>query len=310
MKLLRKLRWVLATTGKSLWRNRGTAAAGAVVIATTLSMSGVALLLEQQISLLQGHWQDKIDLSVYLCTEDSVAARCAGAPASRRVEELRDTISALDGVEEVYFEDRESAYAEFSKRFAGTDIARSIGKSALPESFRIRISDGAEREALMEAIRGERDVELVQDQREMLQGFFRAVGKIRVAALGFAAAQAFGAAVILIHLVRGSLRRRHREVRIMDLMGARRRMIRAPFILEVVAVTVTGAVLAAGVLVTGVASIGPSITSSGELIARTVTVHEAGRTGATLAAVAGGVSWLLSRLTLRANLRAQREQVQ
>lgn len=303
MNWLERQLWVLRSATRSLLRTRGSAAAAVLTVAITLSLSGLAALLQIQVVLLQDHWQDKVELSAYLCTNDSAAAHCAGEPGAERIDELGVQIALLEGVARVYFESPAQAYTEFQRRFQGTEIARSVEPDALPGSFRIKLDSGASRDVVVRAIAAKSDVEVVQDQKRMLNGFFTVISRVRVGSLVFAAAQSLTAVMMIAHLLRTSLRYRRREVEIMSLVGAPPRLVRGPFVFEALAVCGIASVLSASVLSAGVAAMGPMLDDSGALLARTIGVADVLRVSIVLMALSLVGGWVVSRWTLRHALR-------
>jgi cell division transport system permease protein len=296
-------RWIVRAALASLWRARGSVAASVLTVTIALCLSGLAGLLQTQVRLLQDHWHDKVEISVYLCTRDSTATQCLGATSAPRIAELRELITDTPGVTRVYFESPQEAFSEFQRRFAGTEIARSVGPDALPGSFRVKLATDAPRAEIVEAWGTLTGVEIAQDQRRMLNGFFAVVGRVRLGSLLFAGAQSLAASAMIAHLLRTSLRHRRREIEIMSLVGAPPRLLRGPFVLESVLVCVAAGALSTGVLLAGVSALGPMVNDSGMLLARTIDQRDVLRVASILGAVSILGGWALSRWTLRRSLR-------
>ena len=49
----------------------------------SLSLFGAGLLANQQVDLMKGRWYDKIEISVFLCTQDSAATTASPGRTSR-----------------------------------------------------------------------------------------------------------------------------------------------------------------------------------------------------------------------------------
>jgi cell division transport system permease protein len=301
----RFFRRAVRTAVQSVRRNKGGFAAAAASIAVALTMTGIAMLLQTQVSLAKGQWYDKAGITAYLCTTSSATSGCTGTPGQADVEELAAELRELPGVAEVYVETPQQAWQEFSRRFAGTEILRSVSPDAIPGSLRIKAANDTGHTTVISRI-GTRDgIEKIVDQRELMRGFFRAVGGLQIAAGIFAATQAAATVTLVGNLVRTALRQRRNEVRIMDLVGAPNRMVRAPFVIESVSVCAIGALGAVGLLTAGVSRLLPRV--AGGTSFRLVDTGDVVTTGVWLVAAAVLLGWAVSRIALRHGAREDHE---
>jgi len=297
MRRLRELLRSGRSAGKSIRRNAGGFLAAIASIAVALSMTGIALLLQQQVEKTKGEWYDKAGITLYFCTQDSTSASCMGEPDSDTKREIEQLVSAQTWVEAIYYETREQAWEDFSEKFAGTEIARSVTPEALPESLRVRAIAGTDHGDALRAMGTPFGVEKIVDQRASLAGFFRVVSGLQLAAGIFALVQAAATTTLVGNLVRASLRQRKNEVRIMDLVGAPARVVRAPFVIESVTVCALGALIATGTLAVGAAKLLPVLAGNSGM--ETVTAADAIGLGYWLLGAAILVGWAVSRISLR-----------
>lgn len=123
-----------------------------------------------------------------------------------------------------------------------------VDASSMPESFRVKLLDPTQFQAVADAVAAMEGVEKVQDQRKLLDGFFKLVTGLQTAALALAASQVLIAALVVWATVRISTHARRKEVAVMRLVGASKAMIRAPFFGEAMIAGAAGAVLALGAL--------------------------------------------------------------
>ena len=73
-----RAQFILSEIGIGLRRNLTMTVAVVVTIAISLALFGSGLLIGKQVVLLKGFWYDKIEVSVFLCGEDSTeVASCA-----------------------------------------------------------------------------------------------------------------------------------------------------------------------------------------------------------------------------------------
>jgi cell division transport system permease protein len=298
----RRWSWVLRNTAANLWRGRFAAVATVASTTLTVVLATGALLLGMQLSRLEDHWTGNVDVTVYLCTRMSVAANCEGAAGADDIATIRGNLATIPGISQVSFEDRDAAARAFAERFENTGIPEMIGPDALPESFRVKIDRNANRGdvigAVTAALQETPGVETVQDQRKVLSGFFTIARRVRTGALLLAIVQAVTSTAFLAHLVRASVTRRSREIRVMNLVGTPSATIRAPFLLESAALSLTAATIASATIV-GVLSVARNAVGTGTeapILLDTATV-------ATVCAATGPtiivLGWIVARSALR-----------
>lgn len=307
MRGLRRLWWTLRTTARNLWNARVSAAVAAGSIALALVLTTVSLLLGTQTERLRDHWTGRADITVYLCTRASISEGCRGAPTDEQIQDQELLIAAHPDVETYWFEDRAEAWAVFTERFTGSSILENLDANALPESYRIKLGGGVNREEFVRdlagSLRAVGGVDIIQDQRETLSGFFAVTEKIRIGALGLAVLQSSISVALLAHLLRSSIAKRRKDIRVMGLVGTPRRQIRAPFVLEAMTVYTAGVVAAVAVVSAGLnltrgflERTGGSealLVGTGAALQRMLVVYLAGLL----------IGWGTVRLTLRARLR-------
>ncbi|GAA0605527.1 permease-like cell division protein FtsX [Sporichthya brevicatena] len=233
------------TTG--LKRNLTMTIAVVITTAVSLALFGLAMLTGKQVDTMKDYWYDKVEVTLFLCLPtDTNAASCKSGAAT---EEQKQAISAdlnklKPLVEDVYFETKPEAYERFKERFSGSAIAENITPDALPESYRVKLSDPTKYDIIFSAFNGRPGVYQVQDQRTVLEPFFRVLRAISIGALLLAGIILGAALLLIINTIRLSAYSRRRETGIMRLVGASNFYIRLPFILEGAIAGAVGAVLA------------------------------------------------------------------
>lgn len=243
--------FVLAEIGIALRRNITLTVAALLTITIALTLLGVGLMVNRQVSLTKGYWYDRIEVSVFLCGERPSAGCSAQVSAGERADIERE-LRASPQVERVYYESQQEAYQRFAESFERQpDLIRGISETALPESFRVKLGDPEDSAAIVQAFAGRPGVERVTDFRSLLGPFFRVVDTMQVYAIA-AAVLALIAAVLLIAVtIRVAAFSRRRETGIMRLVGASSLSIQLPFLLEGILTGVVGAAFACGLLFLG-----------------------------------------------------------
>lgn len=242
--------FVRREVGNGIRRNFTMTVALIVAVAVSLSLVGAALLMRAQVDRMKGYWYDKIEVSIFLCGNTSVAFTCTGAITDEQRANVEAVLGSLaPTVQEIFYESSEDAYGKFQEQFAGSAILANISPDALPESFRVKLDDPANFEKVAAALQSVQGVESIQDQRQLLDRFFQILKGLQSFAIAVAIAMLFVTVLLVMNTIRVSAFARRRETSIMRSVGASNISIRLPFILEATVAAVVGSTLAtAGIL--------------------------------------------------------------
>ncbi|MCQ1999229.1 permease-like cell division protein FtsX [Arthrobacter zhaoxinii] len=240
-----RLAFVLGEIGSGLRRNLSMVVSVILVTFVSLTFVGAAGLLQLQIGQMKGYWYDRVQVAVYLCTDNDTSASCAsGAVTDEQRAAIEADLQADRYVESVEYEDQDTALTHFREQFANSPIVDSITAEMLPESFRVSLVDPEKYEVINEAFSSKPGVESVSDQRELFEKMFTYLNLASVAALSIAGVMLVCAILLIATTIRLSAFSRRRETGIMRLVGASKAVIQLPFVLEGVIAAVIGAVLA------------------------------------------------------------------
>ena len=232
-----------------LRRNLTMTFAVVVTVAISLSLLGIGLLSNAQVNAMKDYWYDKIEVSVFLCGSLSESPSCsAGIITSAQRLEIQNELQKMPVVANVYYESQSQAYARFQERFKDSAIAQNVTADQLPESFRVKLKDPQQFPVIVSAFSGRPGVDLVQDQRTILEKFFRLLAVLRNGALLVGLASVLTAALLISNTLRIAAFNRRRETGVMKLVGASSWSIQLPFLLEGVISAIIGWGLATGLL--------------------------------------------------------------
>jgi cell division transport system permease protein len=211
----------------SLWRSRGSSAFAVLAIALALVVLGALLLLTWNAEQLLSRWTAASEFSVYLADQTTSEQRGA-------IESAIDQSGVSAGREYV---SKAQALTRFRQEFADlAALAESFEDNPFPASIEVRVGQGGEREAGVDALVREvvklPGVVDVRYDREWLDRVGTALGTIRAAGLALALLMGLAAAVTVATVVRLGLLARHDEIEIMELVGAPLTYIRGPFVAE------------------------------------------------------------------------------
>ena len=241
--------FVSKEVGNGLRRNFTMTVALVVSVAVSLSLVGAALLMSAQVDRMKGYWYDKIEVSIFLCGNTSVAFTCTGAITEEQRQNVERILGTLDSVQDTFYESSADAYDQFKEQFAGSAILANISPDALPASFRVKLDNPENFEKVASALPSVQGVESIQDQRQLLDRFFQILKGLQSFALAIALAMLFVTVLLVMNTVRVAAFARRRETSIMRSVGASNMSIRLPFILEAAVAAILGSTLAtAGIL--------------------------------------------------------------
>lgn len=244
-----RARFLVSEVGIGLRRNMTMTFAVIVTTAISLSLLGIGLLANAQVGAMKDYWYDKIEVSVFLCGSLSESPSCSGGvvTSGQRLE-IQQEIQEMPSVESVFYESQSQAFARFQERFKDSAIAQNVTVDQLPESFRVKLKDPTQFAVIVSAFTGRPGVDVVQDQRSILEKFFKLLEVLRNGALLVGLASVLTAALLISNTLRIAAFNRRRETGVMKLVGASSWSIQLPFLLEGIISAIIGWGLATGLL--------------------------------------------------------------
>ncbi|MFI6736156.1 permease-like cell division protein FtsX [Nonomuraea sp. NPDC050451] len=110
---------------------------------------------------------DEWEIAVFLCTPTTYGCHKRAATAKQK-QALRTFLESRPELSGVRFVDRASAYESFRHDFAGNKaLLKAVRAKDLPESFRLRVKKGADRDRLWLAVNRRPGVGKIVDQAEI-----------------------------------------------------------------------------------------------------------------------------------------------
>ena len=244
-----RARFLISEVGIGLRRNLTMTFAVIVTTAISLSLLGIGLLSNSQVNAMKDYWYDKIEVSVYLCGSLSESPSCVGGVVNEEQRlGIKKDLEALPVVQSVFYESQSEAYTRFQERFKDSAIAQNVTADQLPESFRVKLSDPTQYAVVVSAFSGRPGVDVVQDQRSILEKFFKLLNVLRNGALLVGLFSVITAGLLISNTLRIAAFNRRRETGVMKLVGASSWSIQLPFLLEGIISALIGWVFATGLL--------------------------------------------------------------
>jgi cell division transport system permease protein len=243
-------RFLLAEVGSGLRRNMSMAVSVILVTMVSMFLLGLGLLAQRQADTMKGYWYDRIQVSIYLCTQNSLQPNCEGrAVTEAQKTAIQRQLEALPEVEEVFYESEQQAFERFREQFRNSPISGNVQIGDIPQSLRVQLADPTKFEVVTQQFEGAPGVATVQDQEKVLSRFFTIINYVTFFAVLLAALMVACAALLMATTIRQAAFIRRREIGIMRLVGASNWTIRMPFLTEMVIVSAVGVGLAVALLV-------------------------------------------------------------
>jgi cell division transport system permease protein len=232
-----------------LRRNITLTIAVVITVAISLSLLGVGLLANSQVRVMKDYWYDKIEVSIFLCGQLSDSPTCSGGPVTvEQRTQIESDLKTLPIVANVYYESQAEAFMRFKERFKGTALVNNVTADQLPESYRVKLKDPKQFAIVQSAFSGRPGIDSVQDQRTILDKFFKLLGVLRDGALAIGLISVVTAALLISNTLRIAAFNRRRETGVMRLVGASNFSIQLPFLLEGLISAIIGWGIATGIL--------------------------------------------------------------
>jgi cell division transport system permease protein len=299
--------FIVNEIGIGLRRNLVMTAAMIITTAVSLGFLGTAVLFNQQVSVMKDFWYDKVEVSIFLCGADSgegTAGSCAaGSITQDQRDAIRTDLDKMPEVEKVYYESKRQAYTHFKEQFKNSAIVDNVTPDQMPESFRVKLVNPQQFDIIASAFVGRAGVDQVQDQKALLEKFFKVLTWVQWFATGLALLMILVSVILIVNTIRVAAFSRRRETGIMKLVGASNFSIQLPFLLEGAISGFLGAALATGAFILIKAVLVDQILAPNFPITRFITWGDVWLSSATVFIIGVALAAIASSLALIKYLR-------
>ena len=249
-----QLTYVFSELGNGLKRNVSMTIAVIVTMFVSLTLVGLGLLLNAQATKAEQFWGDRLQITVFMCTDSSPGANCIdGAATAQQKQAVVKVLDSNPEVEKWHYESSRQAYDKWRAVYASDDqtsrqVVDAIKPSDLAESYWVTLKDPRKFEGVKSEVTGLPGVGTVRDLREVLQPIYFWISAFKWGAIVIAGFLLFAAILQVGNTIRLAAFARRREIGIMRLVGASSLYIQMPFLLEALFAAVVGVLLAAGAI--------------------------------------------------------------
>jgi cell division transport system permease protein len=236
--------YLLSGVATGLRRNASMSVALVLSTAIALFFLGGALLINKEISKTQTAYKDKINVSIYLCTQTSNAtpgSNCKHAITDAERQALQAKLSTDPQITGVDYVSQAQATAIAKQRF-GDRVIDAAGPGVVPTSFLIKLKDLKQDYApVAERYAHATGVDQVQNQDVSLKTMLRLFETGRVGSFVMAFIVGLCALLQMANTIQVAAQQRRNETGIMRLVGASRWMTQLPFVIEAMVAAAVGA---------------------------------------------------------------------
>jgi len=249
-----QLTYVFSELGNGLKRNVSMTVAVIVTIFVSLSLVGMGLLLNAQADKAEEYWGSKLQITAFLCNQNSTAANCVnGEVTTAQKDEIENVLDGHSEVASWRLQTKQDAYEKWKSAYVSDDeterrVYESIRPSDMQESYWVQLKDPEKFMGIKSRVQELEGVNTVRDLREVLKPIYFWMNVMKWGAIGVAAFLVFAAVLQVGNTIRLAAFARRREIGIMRLVGASGLYIQLPFLLEALLAALVGVALASAAL--------------------------------------------------------------
>ena len=249
-----QLRYVFSETATGLRRNISMSVALIVTIFVSLTLVGMGLLLNQQADKAERFWGSKLQITVFMCNQNSKTPNCSSgeiSPTQRTA--VKQAIETSPEVASFYHQSKDQAFKTWKRVYLSQDksqqeIYSTVRASDMQESYWVKLKDPNRFQGVKSALVGMPGVDAVRDLRQVLKPIYFWMTVMKWGAIAIAAFLLVAAILQVGNTIRMAAFARRKEIGIMRLVGASTLYISLPFLMETLVAAVIGIALAAGAL--------------------------------------------------------------
>lgn len=249
-----QMTYVFSDLATGIKRNFSMVVSVIVTIAVSMTLVGIGLLLNAQVSKSEEAIGNKLQIIVYLCNETSSEPGCVGGEVTdEQKSEIEGVLQESQYVEAYEFESQQEAYKKFKDIYVSDDESMqhaidTVKPRHLKESYWITMKDPQDYTKVTSLVQGMPGVDSVEDLRQILDPLFTFLNYLQWGSLLLATFLVISAILQVSNTIRLAAFARRREIGIMRLVGASNWYVQLPFLLEAVLAAVVGLMFACGAL--------------------------------------------------------------
>ncbi|MBV9832596.1 MAG: ABC transporter permease [Marmoricola sp.] len=248
-----QLRYVFSETATGLRRNVSMSIALIVTIVVSLTLVGMGILLNSQAQKAEHFWGSKLQITVFMCNQNSRTPNCSGEVTDAQRSAIRAEITSDPEVASFYHQSKQQAFDTWKKVYIDQDkseqaIYSTVTANDMQESYWIKLKDPNRYRGVESALSGMQGVTAVRDLRQVLKPIYFWMTVLKWGAIAVAAFLLVAAILQVANTIRLAAYARRREIAIMRLVGASNLYISLPFLMETFVAALFGIAISCGAI--------------------------------------------------------------
>jgi cell division transport system permease protein len=238
--------FVMSGVGQGLRRNLLMSIALIMITFVSLYFLGGSLLTSKEIDKFRKQYEDKLNVSVYLCGSPpyNKTSNCTHPVTPAERDALGAKLRADKRISSAQYRSQLEIY-QVNKDFLGSGPASGLLSPAdFPNEYVLKLKNlKRDFAAVNQRYATARGVEAMQSEDQGLKTILDIFDKSRIGALAFALVVLVAAILLMAITIQVAAAQRRNETNIMRLVGASRWMTQIPFVIEAVITALIGGVL-------------------------------------------------------------------
>lgn len=236
--------FVMSGVATGLRRNLSMTVALVLNTAIALAFAGGALLVSKEISKFKANYENKLNVSIYLCgSTNSDGSLCKHPITDAERLALQQKLQSDSRITQVTYVDEQDSYTR-GKKILPPEDAKFLKPGVLPALFIVKLGDlKKDYTPVANQYATATGVDDVQNQSDSLKTLLTIFDKSRIGAAIVAVVIMICAMLLMANAIQVAATQRRAETGIMRLVGASRWMTQLPFMIEAVIAAAIGGVL-------------------------------------------------------------------
>jgi cell division transport system permease protein len=216
-------RYVRRETFASLTRNRLMTIVGMLTVAVSLSLIGIAILLQVGVSNAASNWSNGVNVAVFL----------QPTATATETQAIHHELVTMPVVRHCTYMSKSQDYAEMRRLFAAEpSVYQEVPVTDVPPSYRCALHNPNEAALVNAALGHQPGVRNVEWPGQEVKTMEHVSSVVQLVFFALAAILFLSAFVLIANTIRLAIFSRRREISVMKLVGATNWFVRIPFMLE------------------------------------------------------------------------------
>jgi cell division transport system permease protein len=221
------------------------AMAAILVMSMTMLLAGIFLAIGVISQILLVYFETRPQINAYFNQELS--------PQPQQIELIKASLLATGKVEDVKYVSKEQAFEEYKQQNASDSLlVGAVTSGILPASLSISVKDPKFMREIAEDVKKEVGIDEVRFEEEIVDTLSHWTDSVRFVGLILVGTHGLITLLVVLLVIGIKVSSRREEISTLRLLGASKRYITAPFVIEGVIYGVAGAFLAWLVILLGV----------------------------------------------------------